>query len=165
MVPISHRASNDLLRWHYLRYMEELATVPLEKPGIFRCEVISQSSKASPPSPSPLSHFLMLKKEQRLQGCCRIPGSISRCNSGEPGREAQQVWSHYRGLLVAHRCSVPQVLRKHGVSCRADGGCKDTSGGNELVQLKAQLWHKRCSKRGLPSSHSHSHPATLPAWA
>lgn len=61
------------------------------------------------------SHFLTLKKELKLQGCCEIPGSVSQCNSEELGRAGLAT------LQSGSHSPVPAVLQANVECCSALG--------------------------------------------
>lgn len=94
LVPISHRASDNLSSSHsiiYRMWSEE----PL---GLFKSPTSSdlrsfgrrQRILLSTPPPLPLPY----SEEERtkvFRAVAEIPGSLSQCNAGEAGEEAQQV--------------------------------------------------------------------------
>lgn len=110
----------ELLTWQYLQYVESLATGLWKSLTSSDLRSFHTNQRSLFPTQPPLSHFLTLKKEQRLQGCCKIPGSTSQCNSGEAGLDAQQVWSHYRAVVIAHLCRC--LEHSANVECAVDLG-------------------------------------------
>lgn len=84
-----------------------------------------------------------LKKEQMLLGCCKIPGSISHCDSGKPGRAG----------LVA-RLKILLVYLRPGVACQLTGNAERTLGEPRLILrrfLEERSWETLAAAPGRSS--------------
>lgn len=128
----------ELLMWYYIWCVSDYLPGLFKNPTSLGVKSLQRTqSLCLFPTYPPTSHAL---KKKMLPGCCKIPGSISHCRSGEPGKAGQVTLHRASHSSPVQGVGCKWAHSKHGMHMGLRLVLRTLLEGKRLVQWKDELW-------------------------